>query len=223
MILEDIQKEKHFQDSEMLNSLKSGNLGTNAENSLQFLRRQRKANFKFGQTFMILLDELKSQSQTRSIIFDYLYLTLRHLTRIDASPRVNKEYSAWTDFFIKGSEPLIDLDQHKMVNLVKMLPPEMVYRFIVHLPVYYSIVKLDLLQHLEGLGKSDLIRDKILFFKLVCKFRPEKAHNFIETLEAVNYQKCLQISREEGNLLAQAYIQFKRGRYFDSFDLYAKM
>lgn len=250
MILEDIQKEKYFQDSELLNSLKqktklsiskksslipsssidskNGVLpGDPSERdikaSLQLLKRHRQTSFKFGQTFLLLLVELKNKSKANSIIFEYLYLSLRHLTLIEQSHRVEKEYHAWTDFFIKHGETLLDVDQKKMVDLVKMLPPKMVYRFIVKLPLYYSIVKLDLLQHLEALGESNLIHDKILFFELVCKFRPEKAHTFIDNLEGVYYQRCLEISEQEGNLHAQAYIQFKWGKYSESFDLYAQM
>jgi hypothetical protein len=251
MILEDIQKEIYFQDSELLipkknphfpnKSIPNHDISLSMNSGLDIslsgiLNKSRMStvnwiksnspymkNFKFGKTFIILLRMVKANPSGKSVIFDYLSLSMRHLSRLEPSNRVTGEFSAWADIFLKFGEVLIDLNEDRMTEIIKMLPPEMIYRFIVNFPNYFPIVRLNLLQHLENLGKSDLIRDKILFFTLVCKFRPEKAKKFIETLNASNYEKCLMIAKKERNFHAQAYIQFKRGRYFESFNLYAMM
>jgi hypothetical protein len=251
MILEDIQKEIYFQDSEVLiptpisdlsmNSIShqdsSLTLNSGLDMSISGIMNRSRADtvrwiksnspymnkFKFGNTFVMLLMKLKKNPSKNSIIFDYLRLSMKHLCRLEPSPRVNGEFSAWTEMFLKSGELLLDVDKDQMTEIIKMLPPEMVYRFIENFNKYFPIVKLNLLQHLEELGKSDIIQNKILFFTLVCKFRPEKAHNFIETLEASNYEECLKIAKKERNFYAQAYIQFKRGRYIESFNLYSKM
>lgn len=183
----------------------------------------RSAEFNFGMTFSYFQQLARQGHRAKFSVFEYLGLSFGHLEALPEGARVADEYSAWTDLLVKDAETLLDLDEQQSLGLVKRLPPQMVYRFIEHLSTIYSKVKLELLQHLEALGKSDLIQNKILFFELVCKFRPQHAHRFVETLDAKHFPSCFRIAVEEQNLHAQAYIHYKSGRYPQAFDVYASM
>jgi hypothetical protein len=247
MILEDIQKDIYFAEHSQsvshslpsndpvsnISDLSSSNLGRSALDMSMSgfyvtgpntLRSTTITNsFKFGATFKNLRMIIKKTPHCYWIIFEYFRLSLLHLHQIKNDFRIQKEYSAWTDIFIKFSEFLIDLNEESMTEIIKMLSPAMVYRFILHIPGYYEMMKLNLLLFLESIGQHNLIENKILYFTLICKFRPEHANNFIETLEPKHYHKCLQIAKQKHNLHAQAYLQFKQGLFKDSFKLYSKM
>ena len=245
MILEDIQKEIFFGEAQQIQTAQSfsslgkvvdfssSNLGRSAlDISMSWVNLDPRSSslnssisksFNFGSSFRNLVNIINKNPTSSWILFDYFHLGFSHLLKLKDTIRVKNEFSTWTDILIKFAEFLIDLDEKKMTKLACMLPPQMVYRFILATPIYYDRIKLNLLQHLESLGKQSLIEDKILFFTLIIKFRPEHANRFIDTLEPKYHSKCLEIAKKKHNFGAQAHIQFKRGRYVDCFNLYSKM
>lgn len=79
------------------------------------------------------------------------------------------------------------------------------------------------MEHIELNGKSHVIKDKILYFGLICKFRPEKAREQADTLNISEFKKCLEIAIGEKCWSVVAFIKFKQGEFKSAFEIYAKL
>ena len=162
MILEDIQKEIYFEDSEILskgydqkNSIpnapnESFNISRLDDSVSGFLNKSRlqtvrwiKSNspymkkFGFGNFFIQMINLVKQSPDIHLLIFEYLKLTLLHLKKLDFCSRVEKEYAAWTKLLIKRGEILMDIDRQKMTEIVKLLSPKMIYQYILNLSLIH--------------------------------------------------------------------------------------
>jgi hypothetical protein len=65
--------------------------------------------------------------------------------------------------------------------------------------------------------------DKILYFGLVCKFRPDKAREHADQLNISEFKKCLEIAEKEKCWSVVAFIKFKQGEFRRAFEIYAQL
>ena len=118
---------------------------------------------------------------------------------------------------------LLELAPEETIKTIKKLPFEMVYQFLIHLKKRHETFKFQLLEYLEMYGKSHVIKNKILYFELVCKFEPSKAREQIFNLNISDYEECLLIAQKFNCQSVVAFICFKQGQYRKAFDIYSKM
>ena len=110
-----------------------------------------------------------------------------------------------------------------MLNTIKKLPSKFIYEYLIYLRNIYEEIKFELLEYLEDKGESKVIKDKILYFKLICKFKPERAREQAETLNISEYKTCLEIAENEKCWSVVAFIQFKQGQFKEALSLYSNL
>ena len=134
-----------------------------------------------------------------------------------------RKYLIFTKLFTKFSDVLLEAGPDSMIGIIKKLPYKFIYDYLVYLPKMHEKVKFYLLDHIEINGKAHVIKDKILYFGLICKFRPEKAREQADLLNISEFKRCLEIAQKEKCWSVVAFIKFKQGEFKKAFEIYGKL
>lgn len=136
---------------------------------------------------------------------------------------VYKEFERWTGLLVKFSSQLVTYDQYALLNIIIYLPPNLIYFFLKEAQGDCDKIRLELLLYLKSSGNKEIIKDKVLFFALLCRYRSSEARAYVDSLMGKDYKRCLAIAISENCLEAVAYINYRQGLYKDSFNLYIKL
>ena len=136
---------------------------------------------------------------------------------------VYKEFERWTRLFINFSAQLVTHDEKALLNILIYLPPSLIYLFLEEAQGDCDKIRLELLLYLESSGNKDMIKDKVLFFALLCRYRSGEVRSYVDSLQGKDYKRCLALARSENCLEAVAYINNRQGQYKKSFMLYIKL
>jgi hypothetical protein len=178
---------------------------------------------KEEENFFFLLKMFKNNPKLERLFFKFISKSLRTIKTMKNQHNRTRKYLIFTKLFTKFSDTLLDMGPDGMVNTIKKLPFNCIYDYLIYLPRKHEKVKFCLLEHIELNGKSHVIKDKILYFGLVCKFRPEKAREQADLLNISEFKKCLEIAIKEKCWSVVAFIKFKQGEFKSAFEIYAKL
>lgn len=177
---------------------------------------------KQSKNFIRLLQIANKTPSRKFLFFTYLKINLQKIIQHN-SKRKEDEFFDWAHLMANNNSLMLKIDEYETINCVKLLPLEMVYKFSLCLSSSQENIKFHLLNFLENKNKGYLIKDKVLYFDLICKFQPKKAKEHIKTINIEDYNKCLSIAQASNCKFAEAFIFYKRGKDSQAFDLYAQM
>lgn len=180
-------------------------------------------NFSFGTVFKSFLSRSKTISNIRNLLFFYLKKNIKLISCINQSVKKQKLYTLWNKLIMQFHGDLLELNETKMISIFKLFPTEFIINFLQNMKQGYPEVRLDLLEYLESKKESHLLKDKVLFFTLICKFRPWFVQDYIEELDIMDYKKAMEIAKKEKCWIAEAFLLFKQNQKMKSFDLFLKM
>lgn len=175
------------------------------------------------QTFISLLKLFRNNPRRERLFFKFMSKSLRSVRLLKGAEQQRLKYQSYTHFFTKFSDVLLEAGPDGTVAVVKKLPFKYIYQYLVYLPKKHEKVKFCLLEHIEVNGKAHVIQDKILYFGLICKFRPDKAREHADSLNISEFRRCLEIAEREQCWSVVAFIKFKQGEFRRAFEIYAQM
>jgi hypothetical protein len=172
---------------------------------------------------MFLLRMFKGNSKRETLFFKFLSKSLRTIKFMTDSRARTRKYLIFTKLFTKFSDVLLEKGPDGMIGTIKKLPFNFIYDYLIYLPKRHEKVKFCLLEHIEVNGQTHVIKDKILYFGLICKFRPDKAREQADLLNISEFKKCLEIAEKEKCWSVVAFIKFKQGEFRKAFEIYAQL
>ena len=165
----------------------------------------------------------RNNMKLEKLFFKFISKSLRTVRNMSPGKEQTKKYLIFTKLFTKFSDVLLEMGPDGMINTIKKLPFNCIYDYLIYLPKKHEKVKFCLLEHIEVNGKSHVIKDKILYFGLVCKFRPDKAREQADMLNISEFKKCLEIAKREKCWSVVAFIKFKQGEFKRAFEIYGQL
>lgn len=175
------------------------------------------------QNFVFLLKMFKNNPRRQKLFFKYLSKSLRSIREVSDAHERKRKYLIFTTLFRKFSDLLLETGPDGMIRMIKKLPFHFIYEYLLYLPPKHEKVKFCLLEHIEQNGQSRVIKDKILYFGLICKFRPNKAREHADSLNISEFKRCLEIAEKEKCWSVVAFIKFKQGEFRGAFEIYEQL
>lgn len=176
---------------------------------------------KIEENFIYLLKLFKRNPERKHLFFKFISLNLKKIKSIKNKKEYLQKEKYLNALLKRYSEILLDLDESTTIKVVCKLSFENIYDFLLFLKPYHEKSKFHLLQFLENNNQTHLIKDKILFFGLICKFKPQKAKEHAELLNISEYTRCLEIAEKEKCWPVVAFIKFKQGKFENAFKIYS--
>lgn len=165
----------------------------------------------------------RNNIKREKLFFKFLSKSLRSIKNLKDNHKQTRKYLIFTKLFTKFSDVLLEASPDSMISIIKKLPFKFIYDYLLYLPKIHEKVKFCLLEHIEVNGKSHVIKDKILYFGLICKFRPDKAREQADLLNISEFKRCLEIAEKEKCWSVVAFIKFKQGEFKKAFKIYGKL